>query len=352
MALENTAGEEGPFVGSRCLAGIGGIWAPATIRRVNEDNSFTIEFEEKDMLVMPYWYGVTPVEVSFDDQDKWPSVFNHLRADEPGMTVTVLERAFHLLDLNPGEEWITQLWEGTCQKLFDIDTARAGETVLDIERAYQVVRHVGFSAKEFVERLDVEQAPQSYYKLYWNQTRMGGREPGEISRPVTLDDAFSALGLTEDKVNHEMADLIQAFEEEVGVRLPRVLKTFLSREGVIRAVLDTHPNSPELLPQSGYNWELRRGIGEEGMKGDYAVTIMIPHQGNHHWVVAFYENEPDGRVYVMFRGERGEQWALTAPTIGMFFWDLAQTGLTWYQDTQFEGGKPAMKSDIGLILDI
>jgi hypothetical protein len=35
----------------------------------------------------------------------------------------------------------------------------------------------------------------------------------------------------------------------------------------------------------------------------------------------------------------------------MFFWDLAQSGLTWYQDTKFEGGKPVRRSDIGLVLD-
>jgi hypothetical protein len=45
-----------------------------------------------------------------------------------------------------------------------------------------------------------------------------------------------------------------------------------------------------------------------------------------------------------------EAWRLTAPGIGLFFWDLAQTGLAWYQDTQFKGGKPVKRSDIGLIL--
>jgi hypothetical protein len=35
----------------------------------------------------------------------------------------------------------------------------------------------------------------------------------------------------------------------------------------------------------------------------------------------------------------------------MFFWDLAQTGLAWYQDTKFKGGKPVRRSDIGLVLD-
>jgi hypothetical protein len=78
---------------------------------------------------------------------------------------------------------------------------------------------------------------------------------------------------------------------------------------------------------------------------------MVPHQGSHAWAAVFDDKEDDARVYVRYDTENGEEWMLTAPGIGMFFWDLAQTGLTWHQDTRFNGGKPVKRSDIGLVLD-
>jgi hypothetical protein len=32
----------------------------------------------------------------------------------------------------------------------------------------------------------------------------------------------------------------------------------------------------------------------------------------------------------------------------MFFWDMAQTGLAWWDDTQHDGGRPMVATDIGL----
>jgi hypothetical protein len=42
-----------------------------------------------------------------------------------------------------------------------------------------------------------------------------------------------------------------------------------------------------------------------------------------------------------------EVWKLTAPTVSIFFWDLAQTGLAWYREAGFEGGPPTRETDIG-----
>jgi hypothetical protein len=91
---------------------------------------------------------------------------------------------------------------------------------------------------------------------------------------------------------------------------------------------------------------------ERQLSGDYALVIMLPHQGDHEWAVVFNDGEDDARVYVRWDTENGESWLLTAPSIGMFFWDLAQSGLTWYQDTKLKGGKPVRRSDIGLVLDV
>jgi hypothetical protein len=89
---------------------------------------------------------------------------------------------------------------------------------------------------------------------------------------------------------------------------------------------------------------------ERQLSGDCALVIIVPHQGDHEWAVVFDDGEDDARVYVRWEAEDGETWLLTAPDVGMFFWDLAQTGLTWYSDTKFKGGKPVRRSDIGLVL--
>jgi hypothetical protein len=95
---------------------------------------------------------------------------------------------------------------------------------------------------------------------------------------------------------------------------------------------------------------LRRGLIAKGLKGDAAVVVMVSHTGDYEWAAVFNEQDDDARVYFIWEEEDGDAWALTAPTIGMFFWDLAQTGLSWYED-KYPGNKPLKKTDIGLALD-
>jgi hypothetical protein len=45
--------QQGLFSGSRCLAALAGQWAPATVRRVNEDGTFKIEFDAKQLVARP-----------------------------------------------------------------------------------------------------------------------------------------------------------------------------------------------------------------------------------------------------------------------------------------------------------
>ena len=89
----------------------------------------------------------------------------------------------------------------------------------------------------------------------------------------------------------------------------------------------------------------------QDLAGEFALVIMAPHQGAQEWAVVFDDQADDANVYVRWDKPDGEGWVLTAPTIGMFFWDLAQTGLAWFTATRFQGGKPVKQSDIGLILD-
>jgi hypothetical protein len=341
---------QGPFEGSRCVAGPDGHWGPATIRRVNEDGTFQVEFDVKELIIMPTWYGVTPAEISFEDERQWEGVFALLSPDGRSLARKNFPDALALLGYKVPPDQARELWDQGCQKLINVSGYDAEDFTLDEAKTYQIFLHLGISAKLCAENLKPDR-PKPYFKLYWNQTRMGGREPAEVPRRVTLDDAFAALGLRAGKEDRSTAASLQKFEREHAVRLPATLADLLRRPGVADAVKDCHPNNPAFVEFKQGRWELRSGMRQQQVSGDYALVILTPHQGDHEWAVVFDDGEDDARVYLRWDTEEGEAWLPTAPGVGMFFWDLAQTGLAWYQDTRFKGGRPAKRSDIGLILD-
>jgi hypothetical protein len=339
--------QQGPWEGSRCVAGPGGRWGPATIHRVNEDGTFTVEFDVKEMLIMPYWYGVTSSEISFDDAHQWASVFAELSPDGKRFTPTDFFNALTRLGYRVDEEQARQFWRHSCQKLFSVPADQAETRALDREESHQLLLDLGASAKQWAENLKKDR-PQSFFKLYWNQTRMGGRDPADVRRPVTLADAFAALGVVPGRVDRSTATFLQGFEQMHNLVLPAALKELVCQKGIADTVADCHPNNPSLQPFR--DWLLRPGMRGQQLQGDCAIVIMDPHQGDHQWAAVFDDGDDDARVYVRWDAEEGEDWLLTAPGVGMFFWDLAQTGLAWFQETQFDGGKPATQGDIGLIL--
>ena len=234
MPEHKTTNKQGPFEGSRCLAGLGGNrWALATIQKVYEDGSFKIEFDNnKKSRLAPYWYGVTSAEISFDDADKWPSVFGRLSANQVGFTKADCRSSLAILGISVSDAEMQQFWIQSCRELFYIEAEKAEELILDREQAYKLFLHAGFCAKQFEESLKASSKLQRYFKLYWNQTRMGGREPSEICRPVMLEDAFAALGVSESGVDVQKATFLKALEEKHSVLLPDSLKKFLCQWGV------------------------------------------------------------------------------------------------------------------------
>lgn len=342
---------QGPFEGSRCVAGPGGRWGFATIRRVNEDGSFKVEFDVKEMVLLPYWHGVTPAEVSFDDALQWRAVVGRLCQNERAFAEADFARAITALGYQIAPEQARQIWVQGCQTLFNLKEEQAENHILDETTSYRLFLHLGLSAKQCAELLQSDR-PKPFFKLYWNQVRIGGREPAEIPRRVTLEDALAAMGLKADRINHSTAKFLRQVEQEHAVRLPTALTELLRCDGVARAVMECHSNNPSLIDFHRDRWTVRRGMRKRNLSGDCALVIMEPHQGDHEWAVVFDDGEDDARIYVRQDTDDGESWLLTAPGVGMFFWDLAQTGLVWHQDTKFKGGKPVRRSDIGLVLDL
>ncbi len=339
---------EGPFEGSRCLAGPDERWGPATIRRVNEDGSFKVELDFK-WWPFDYWYGVTSAEISFNDTRQWAHVFAQISPDGKSFDRTNFQYALASLGHHVSGDQVQQLWATGCRTLFNVPEVKAETYILDEAMSYRLFLPVVGSAKKFAERLKPDgQTP--YFKLYWNQVRMGGRDPSEIRRVVTLEDALAALGLTASAVDESAVAFLRRFEQEQAVRLPTTLVNMLQRVGIASAIYNCHSNAPSLVEFKQGGWALLRGMRQRQLNGDYALVIMVPHQGDHEWAVVFDDGEDDARVYVRWNLDDGETWHLSAPGIGMFFWDLAQTGFSWYQDTKYKGGKLVEHSDIGLIL--
>src|SRR5579872_4642296 len=181
---------QGPFEGSRCLVGLGGRrWRPATIRRIYADGSFKIEFDDEPSKLDPYWYGVTQGEISFDDADKWLRVFERLSPNRKTLTRADVQTALVNLGYAVADEQVfEELWSQVCQKLFTGESTAIDSLVLDLDSAYALFLEMGISAQECAESFNPDGPPQ-YVTQYINNIRMGGREPSEVGRPVTLEDA-------------------------------------------------------------------------------------------------------------------------------------------------------------------
>jgi hypothetical protein len=349
MTAAEDQAQEGSFEGSRCVAGPVGFWGLATICRVNEDGTFIVEFDTKEMILMRFWHGVTRLEMSFNDRGAWDHVFRTITNGRSTMARADFGTTFRRLGYAGDEASLDKFWGNTCGKLFGVGSAEAANLELDAGQAYQLFLEAGVSSKRFADLETGGKPGPAYYKMYWNQTRMGGRDPGDLAREVTLEDAFAAIGVNAELEDPDAVAFLKDIETENKVILPGTLKRFLSRTGVVPAVHDCHPNNPDLVPLGPQEWKLRRP-GKQATELTHAVTILTPHQGDFVWAAAFNSGDQDARIYLAGDDDDENQpWVLTAPTLGLFFWDLAQTGLAWYQHTKHKGGKPVRRTDIGLV---
>jgi len=339
-------------VGSKCLSSAGGGWTEGTVRTVNADSTFKIEDDKPRLMILPYHYGVTEAEISVSDEQRWPRLFPEIANPEHAFSRQEFLSVAEILGHVDREDQLGAFWIEGCNFLFGTEDDEANSLNLDEAQAYRLIRQAGFSAKGIDAKLHSDPDAPDYFKLYWNQTRMGGRNPSEVARVVTLEDAFAALGIDGDADDYSRSAKAEWLETRNGIVLPDALRSLLTRSNIEAAVLNSHPNTPSLTSLENYDCFVRRGLRQHGLDGDIAVSIMLPHQGSHWWYAVFDRQDADARVYVGPEREPGEneEWKLTAPTIGMFFWDLAQTGLGWFEDTQYEGWKPTIKTDIGLVL--
>lgn len=322
-------------MGQRCLTSCGGFFESATIRRLNEDGSVDLTLDSKPKGMFAMWEGVTRGELSFDDEARWPATLSRIGTDDSLSVAQLVDALCARVDV---AESIVASWTRNVAERRGPDGSAASEARLPARKAYKVLRAMGLASASFERRDDPA-------RFYWNQTRMGGRAPSEVARPVTVADAITALGLKDVTCPDAVARLA-AHEQRLGLTLPESLRQLGTRVGVREAFVEAHPNAPNFVP-------IDQWARVSGVERDF-VIVVAPHQGEHYWGVEITragETRSAGRVFLLAvdEDERRVQHAQrTADDFAFFTWDLAQTGLVWFEMKQYGGRPPFERTDIGL----
>lgn len=329
---------EGPYEGSTCLVNEG-AWIASKITRVNEDGTFNTTRIENPSLLMPFTYGVTERELVFNDGDYWDEAFRKILSTSEARGKVFKQshmlRAFSLSgfkgDLNVAEEFLKRYFA----KRFP-DAADPAAVLVDSDEAFEILHGVGLSAKYIVEVFPAAEN-MKYASYYLNNVRMAGRDPSDIARSVTFDDGLSAWGLQNAPLDPKLAETVAKLEEKHKLRLPENLKTFVCKENIADVMHSVHCNGLEvsLYYDESFHEVVPQSV-PKGIDGKFLLQIISDGRGDNYWYAAFNENDTDARIYCRRErydeSEDGEdyEWKLVAPTVGMFFWDLAQSNLVWY----------------------
>lgn len=308
--------------GTRCLAFLGDAWVDATVKRRNEDGSFDIVPAGHEDDFMEVWQGLTQSELSFDDEALWPPVFDALRGAEKGIGRAEARKAFESLGLEVEDQALSDFWTKQCGEI--CPGKDAASLVLDRAQSYRVFAGSGYSAKQLAD--PSTHPSKDLFKLFWNQVRMGGRDPSEVGRTITLDDTLESLHLTKARDDAKTKKALAAFEKKQKITLPRTLKQLWSKTNADGAILDSHCNNPETLDVKQF--ELRRGKKKDPWGARLAVQIMVPHQGDHAWWAIFDDGAEDAEIWISFEEEKPPVRRV-ATSLAFFFWDLAETGRCW-----------------------
>ena len=320
---------------TKCLALQEQYWCEGKIVSADEDGSYQIEFDHKPFFLLPTYYGVTKEQISIDDELLWNEIFSEISKNTRTVKKDIFPNILKQLGYKFSKKEFNSIWENYCKELFNSDDKKE----LNIKESYSFIRRSGSSAKA-IQNFSSNKI--WYHKLYWNQIRMGGRQPESLLRKVTFNDLAETLQIQTDQFDEVIINQIKDFQDKNKINLPKNLKTFMSFSGISEAVISSHPNNPSLILPGSNFCELIEKPQIKEAHADYAISILEPHQGDHTWYAVFNEGDLDSKIYVSWDDE---DWLLTAPSISMFFWDLAQTGLVWYK-TRKE--KTLEKTDIGV----
>jgi len=261
--------------------------------RCNEDGSYDVVPLGHEDDFMSTWQGVTLPELSIDDEKLFAPVFEKSRGKRKGMGRDEARATFTSLGIDVDDEKMKSFWAQKCKELRPGDDPKS--VLLDCAQAYRLFVTSGFAAKQ----LATKALPgNELFKLYWNQVRMGGRDPENVDRAITLDDTLVILGLAKAKNDTKTTKAIESFEKKNGLKLPSTLEALWSKKGAAESILDSQCNNPE--PIEPKRWKLERGTKKSAWGARNALRIMDPHQGDHGWWAVFGDGASDAEVWVSF----------------------------------------------------
>jgi hypothetical protein len=281
---------------------------------------------------MPRWYSVTGDQISKNDKQLWCGVFAEIAGEAERLTLLQLSEKLEQAKCSASESDFVRIWNQHSTDRYGI-TAES----LDVDQSYNFIRAFGLSAKQ----MSPDSMPELIYiKFYWNQTRIGGRNPSELPRIVTLEDAFKSLGLVEKTDSNVEAKLLK-WQKKNDVQFPENLNRLLRCSHVSNTVTQSHPCNPEFVYPFDSFSELQRNVTIEQCDEQYefALTVLVT-RGPETYCAVYNEVDDDAKICLYLNG----RFHIVAPCVGMFFWDLAQTGLVW----DARDGKETVKTDIGL----
>ena len=250
-----------------------GRWQECRVLRVNDDGTLTVVPASAPTVFLREWIGLTAAEVCLDDRARWSRVFATY-AVEGAMGADEFLAAFSAKGMSVSRAQVLGLLQGE-------SGPGIADPRFDEEAAYAALKAGGGMARSLDPAAPPEADGGPWFRLYWNQLRMGGRDPAE--RPdIGWDDALAALGLTDAA---EEAGDVSALEAAAEVRLPPGVRRFLSRAGVREAVIRAHPNNPRLV--SAQRWEIRTDGPALGFSGALAMALVAPYSGGHCWWITW-----------------------------------------------------------------
>ncbi|MEL6345945.1 MAG: hypothetical protein AAFV53_22730 [Myxococcota bacterium] len=276
---------------------INGRWLDCLVKRRCDDGTLIVEPSRPSSLVLSEWVGITQAEVCDDPEAAWAPIFVryarhgmmdlsafHRLARDRGIDITIEGLRPHLCKVAPKHGVDPEVLQFTQDQALDSFKDMGGSPLID--------------------------PPDSpWYRYYWNQIRIGGRDPSETG-DKTIEDALSALFL----VPGDDLTAMEAWEAANPVTLPKVVRLLLSSPGVHRAFRDSHSTWPALVP-----------VEELTPQTEGADTVMqlVTHRGDSSWWIRWRPGQDDPSVECRASGEANKP---VAPTLSYFLWDVASTG--------------------------
>ena len=335
----------------RCLFSMG-LYERVTFLADLPDGTCTIA---RDAASMPApfnrMYGVPKSRLLFRQFARWGEIFDELRGDRPGLDEEAFKQAMLRCNhVGPQVvEAVDQLYRHFCRQVFQWEDGQPVDVLLDRRQSYDLLVGGGLAPSGGTI------PPAPFHERYWGMMgatfRVGGRDPAELPRAITRDDAAAALGLPAQPpkpgwTERKRSKAIEEFGVEHGVSIPAEL-AWLWSVAVEKALKRVFPYRGEFITPGSHeapgseDWPVIRN--DEDSTGE--VTIPFMHiDGAVWWSVVLREGSHDFHVAVT-SGDSGASY-VAAPNLSMFVWDIVQSSLAPYVD---EGraaiGRPSGPSD-------